>query len=152
MDSQVKAFEAQMEVAARLDRPVSIHAVQCMGQLLASLAKLKKSHGLPPKVYFHAFSGKPATVDQLIALCGTRPGQVYFGFAAVINFRSPKTAEVIRKVGLDRLVLETDHEDAALVPDSMELGIDLISKALNEPRETVIERTTRNAFNLYGLA
>jgi Tat protein secretion system quality control protein TatD with DNase activity len=34
----------------------------------------------------------------------------------------------------------------------MELGIDLISKALNEPRETVIERTTRNAFNLYGLA
>jgi Tat protein secretion system quality control protein TatD with DNase activity len=76
---------------------------------------------------------------------------VYFGFAPVVNFRSPKTADVIRKVGLERLVLETDHEDAGRVLESMEQGIDLISEALNESRETVIDRTTQNAFDLYGL-
>lgn len=152
IDDQVKAFEAQMEIAARLQRPVSVHAVHSMGPLMMSLAKLKKTKlGLPPKVYFHAFGGKVGTVDQLLALCGTKPGQTYFGFAPLVNFRSPKTATVIRKVGLKRLVLETDHEDAALVPESMQEGISLIADALDLPREMVVEQTTRNAIDLYGL-
>ena len=141
-----------MEIAARLHRPVSIHVVQCFGPLMGALSKLKKSaHGLPPKVYFHAFGGKVGTIDQLLALCGKQPGQVYFGFAPVVNFRSPKTATVIRKVGLSRLVLETDHEDADLVPGSMEQGISLIADALHLSHDEVVEQTTRNAFDLYSL-
>jgi Tat protein secretion system quality control protein TatD with DNase activity len=151
MEAQVEAFEAQMAIAAKLERPVSVHAVQCMGPMLTSLTKLKKRKALPPKVYFHAFGAKVGTVDQLLALCGRKPGQIYFGFAPVVNFRSPKTADVIRKVGLERLVLETDHEDAGRVLESMEQGIYLISEALNESRETVIDCTTQNAFDLYGL-
>lgn len=157
MGDQIQAFEAQMEIAARLQRPVSIHAVQCFGPLMTSLSKLKKNQqqkrgaGLPPKMYFHAFGGKVGTIDQLLALCGTKPGQVYFGFSPVVNFRSPKTASVIRKVGLNRLVLETDHEDASLVPQSIEEGISLIADALNVSRDEVVEQTTRNAFDLYGL-
>lgn len=156
MDDQIQAFEAQMEIAARLQRPVSIHAVQCFGPLMTSLSKLKMTKqvgvaGLPPKMYFHAFGGKVGTIDQLLALCGTKPGQVYFGFSPVVNFRSPKTASVIRKVGLNRLVLETDHEDASLVPQSIEEGISLIAHALNVSRDEVVEQTTRNAFDLYGL-
>jgi TatD DNase family protein len=161
MDDQIQAFEAQMEIAARLQRPVSIHAVQCFGPLMMSLSKLKKMKnknpqtklgtGLPPKMYFHAFGGKVGTIDQILALCGTKPGQVYFGFSPVVNFRSPKTASVIRKVGLNRLVLETDHEDASLVPQSIEEVISLIADALNVSRDEVVEQTTRNAFDLYGL-
>jgi Tat protein secretion system quality control protein TatD with DNase activity len=152
IENQVKAFEAQMEIAARLRRPVSIHAVQCFGPLMVALSKLKKSsHGLPPKVYFHAFGGKVGTIDQLLAVCGRQPGQVYFGFAPVVNFRSPKTATVIRKVGLSRLVLETDHEDANLVPGSMEQGISLIADALHLSQDEVVEQTTRNAYDLYSL-
>lgn len=152
MESQVVAFEAQMEIAARLRRPVSIHAVQCFGPLMTTLAKLKKgTSGLPPKLYFHAFGGKVGTIDQLLALCGKQPGQVYFGFSPVVNFRSPKTASVIRKVGLLRLVLETDHEDADLVQESMEQGISLIADALGVSHEEVVEQTTQNAYDLYGL-
>lgn len=153
MDKQISIFEAQMELAAQYQRPVSIHTVQCMGQMLASLTKLKKSKiGLPPKIYFHAFGGKVGTVDQLLALCGNKPGETYFGFAPIINFRSPKTAEVVRKVGLERLVLETDHEDAGMVLSSMNKGIALIAEALNESHEIVIEKTTQNALDLYGVS
>mmetsp|Transcript_10141 Transcript_10141/g.15497 ORF Transcript_10141/g.15497 Transcript_10141/m.15497 type:complete len:293 (+) Transcript_10141:77-955(+) len=153
MDKQIEVFEAQMELAAQYQRPVSIHTVQCMGQMLASLTKLKKSKkGLPPKIYFHAFGGKVGTIDQLLSCCGTKPGKTYFGFAPIINFRSPKTPEVVRKVGLERLVLETDHEDAGQVLSSMDKGISLIAEALNESRDTVIERTTQNAFDLYGIS
>ena len=58
----------------------------------------------------------------------------------------------MQKVGLDRLVLETDHEDAAFVQESMRQGISYIAETLNVDETTVIETTTRNANALYGLS
>jgi Tat protein secretion system quality control protein TatD with DNase activity len=67
------------------------------------------------------------------------------------DFRSPKTLQVIRHIGIERLVLESDHEDAVLVPDSMEAGIDYLAEALQVNRDTLVERTTRNALQFYNL-
>jgi Tat protein secretion system quality control protein TatD with DNase activity len=154
MEQQVEAFRLQMELAARLDKPVSVHGVKSFQQLMEVLAELKtsKTKKLPPKIYFHAFGGKAGTVDQLTALCGRESGRVYFGFAPVINFRSPKTAEIVRKVGIDRLVIETDHEDAARVPESIVEGIRFLSETLEMKEQEVIDKTTANAFDLYGLS
>ena len=105
---------------------------------------------MPSQMYFHAFGGKLGSVDQLIAAC--KGSEVYFGFAPIINFRSHKTADVIRKVGLDRLLLETDHEDAACVPESVESGIRIIAEALGCSEQDVIEKTTANAFHFYRLS
>jgi Tat protein secretion system quality control protein TatD with DNase activity len=197
MSNQIEAFEMQLEVAVRLQRPVSIDVVQAFGPLLNTLAKFQKRtflekdddahvgpcddagldqhchhrhrrrqhchHRLPPKLYFHAFGGKVGTVDQLVALCETKGEEnsdsklrttrkrLYFGFAPVVNFRSPKTIQVIQKVGLDRLVLETDHEESSLVPQSIDDGIAYIANALNVSRDEVVEKTTRNACDLYGI-
>jgi Tat protein secretion system quality control protein TatD with DNase activity len=154
MEQQVEAFRLQMELAVRLDKPVSVHGVQCYGTMMPILAELKtsKPHKLPPKIYFHAFGGKAGTVDQLTALCGRETGRVYFGFAPVVNFRSPRTAEIVRKVGIDRLVLETDHEDAACVPESIQACVRFLSETLEMDEQEVIDRTTANAFDLYGLS
>ena len=42
MEKQVEAFELQMNLAARLRRPVSVHTVQCFGHLMESLSRIKK--------------------------------------------------------------------------------------------------------------
>jgi Tat protein secretion system quality control protein TatD with DNase activity len=78
---------------------------------------------------------------------------VYLTFCAGTNedFRSPKTADVVRKVGLDRLVLESDHEDAQFVPKSIEDCVDFLASSLDVGEEEVIQQTTRNAFSFYGL-
>lgn len=152
VDKQVQAFRLQLELAARQERPVSIHCVRCFGPLMETLSTVKKQFQLPPKLYFHAFGGKLGTVDQLLSLCGRENGRVYFGFAPVVNFRSMKTSSIVRKVGLERLVLETDHEDAARVPQSIQDGIQFISEALETDEATVIAHTTANAFDLYGLS
>lgn len=154
MDRQVLAFEKQLEIAARLNRPVSIHSVQSWGPMMETLSRLKKKSktGLPDTIYFHAFGGKIGTVDQLTAICGRDQGRTYFGFAPIINFRSPKTVAVIQKVGLDRLVLETDHEDAGRVADSMQAGIQLLAEALETSEDEIVQRTTKNAFDLYRLS
>ncbi len=151
VEKQVEAFRLQLELASRLKRPVSIHCVRSFGPLMETLSKVKKTHGLPPKLYFHAFGGKSGTVDQLVALCGREAGRVYFGFAPIINARSPKTPELIRKIGLDQLVIETDHENSALVPGSIQKSVQMLSEALGEAEDVVIETTTKNAFELFGI-
>ena len=84
---------------------------------------------LPPRIYFHAFGGKASTATQLIRTLEkprkrrklkipnnknkhsssnfkSETTKVYFGFAPLVNFGSPKTTEVIQTVGINRLVLE----------------------------------------------
>lgn len=149
IEKQVEAFRLQLELAHELGRCVSVHSVQCTGPLMETLSLMKRRKTFPSKFYFHAFGGKAGTVDQLIALC--KPQPVYFGFAPSVNFRSHKTAELVRKVGIDKLLLETDHEDAALVPGSMQDGITFIANALNVSPEDVVRQTTMNALEFYGL-
>jgi len=68
------------------------------------------------------------------------------------DFRAPKTAEVMLKVGLERLVLETDHEDSALVQESIQQCISYIAETFGVDERAVIETTTGNAKILYGLS
>ena len=104
-EAQLLVFQKQLELAAKLHRPVSIHCVHAQGALFTILRQLKY---LPPKIYLHAFGGAPGTVEQLIR--DRRFGRrLYFGFASCINLRSPKTKAVIAMVPEDRLLLESDR-------------------------------------------
>ena len=67
------------------------------------------------------------------------------------DFRSPKTAQVMQKVGLERLVLETDHEDAALVQGSTRDGMQFLAQTFDVDEDTVIQTTTWNAHTLCGI-
>ena len=131
------------------------------------------SRVLPPRIYFHAFGGKAATAIQLIRTLEKikpnkkkrRPGRqqpkpprpttkVYFGFAPIVNFQTKtqaKTLDVIRTIGIQRLVLETDHDDVTQIQASLDQGVDLIAAALQMAPEDVIRRTNRNVRELYNL-
>lgn len=58
---------------------------------------------------------------------------------------------MIQKVGIERLVLETDHEDAIYINSSIDECIDFLANVLALSRESVIQTTTHNALALYGL-
>jgi TatD DNase family protein len=179
MEEQIIAFEVQMHIAAMLKRSVSIHVVRSWGPLMDALRRVKTSRMklkkeqkmlrreqmkrndnniivheeddilvLPPKIYWHAFGGKAAVVGQLDAICRDY-SETYFGFAPVINFRSPKTIDLIREIGINRLVLESDLEDHSEVLNDIEANIDFISAALDMKHQDVIDKTTQNAYNLY---
>jgi Tat protein secretion system quality control protein TatD with DNase activity len=124
------------------------------------------------KIYFHAYGGKLNTVLQILALCEGKSHtkksttttnivtatttissttKCYFGFAPCVNFRSPKTVEIIRYIGISRLLLETDLEDVSLISNSINDGIQYIATALDLDTTTVIEQTTKNAMEFYNL-
>lgn len=151
MDRQVVALSLQLEVAARHQRPVSVHCVQAFGPLWQVLSNAQKRHTLPPKLYFHAFGGKVGTLKQLLALLCRNKTVCYFGFAPIVNFRSPKTVDLVRHIGLDRLLLESDHEDASLVVDSINECVSFYAQALGIDEQAVVDQTTRNAADFYEL-
>mmetsp|Transcript_22551 Transcript_22551/g.27656 ORF Transcript_22551/g.27656 Transcript_22551/m.27656 type:complete len:502 (-) Transcript_22551:183-1688(-) len=181
MENQIIAFETQLHLAAHLEKSVSIHAVRSWGPLMDTLRRVKakriktkkdlklnkisddrkggegpRGEGrkvikvLPPKIYMHAFGGKPSLVDQIDAICKD-VSETYYGFAPVINFRAPKTGDVIRKIGIDRLVLESDLEDYNIVICDLKSNVRYIADALGMEFDEVLERTNENARKLYGL-
>ena len=118
-------------------------------------------HLWPPKIYFHSFGGKSGVIDQIDALLGRSitsehgdcilGSELFFGFAPVINFRSPKTKEIIKKVGIDRLVLETDLEDYSGVIDDLHRNVEFVAEALGIEAQTVVEKTLENSRRLYNI-
>lgn len=186
MPIQVSAFERQLEIAADLGRPVSIHTVKAWKELIDTLeavsirrggakpkrgqkrnrngkkqeTKTKPSNAcsgkrlLPPKIFFHAFGGKPGVINSILATCkrgGLDPeNDVFFGFAPCVNSRAPKTPEAIRTVGLHRLVLETDREDSSHLWEDLQKGAEVAAEALGVTVEEVAEATYKNSERLYG--
>jgi len=147
MKKQQEIFECQLSIASEMDRPVSIHVVRAWGPLFESIKRVKSRSGLPKQMYFHAFAGKPMTLNQLEKAC--KGSDLLFGFAPVINFRSNKTFEVIKCAGIDRLVLESDLEDSSRVFEDLQIGADAIAKSLGLDLNEVIERTFNNAKSFY---
>ena len=169
-DPQRPVFRAQLALAAAYGRAVSVHAVQCWGALQEDLrAQAAAPAGLPPAVYLHAFGGKAGVVPSLLAIerqynagvarerpaadRGAAPGptRFWFGFAQCINCRSPKTPDVIRAVGLERLLLESDREGAGPVPAELAGMAEIMAQSLNVSVGQVLAQTARNAALCYGL-
>ncbi len=147
--AQREVFIAQLTLAADLELPVSIHCVHAHGDLQQLLSEAPR---LPPALYLHAFGGARGTVEQLIR--AKRYGaRLYFGFAACVNLRSPKTLEVIQAVPEDRLVVESDQTSPGEVARELSVMLERYAEARGwDGVEEAAYRTARNARALYAAA
>jgi len=102
--NQLECFHAQLALAAELERPIAMHCVKAYGDV-GDIFRARET--MPPRVLMHSYGGTAAFLVGLTRMkrWGAR---FYFGFSAVVNLRSPKTAAVIRAVPADRLVIESD--------------------------------------------
>ena len=178
MEIQQKAFEQQLYIATELERPVSIHVVKAWGELFDSLdnvrdkmrqkylkecnvgneskqsTKKKPKHRLlPPTIYFHAFSGKAGVINSILAACekgNVSRENVFFGFApAIPNFYTAKTPTIMKQIGINQLVIETDLEDSTNVWNDLQRGVEGIAKAVDLDACQVAYITYQNSKRLY---
>lgn len=109
LDLQLNAFERHMELAAELERPLSLHCLKAWHHLIPLLKQFKGS-GIA--VQLHAYSGGPEQIDMLAHL------GCYFSFTgAITRDNSQKLRASIVRVPKDRLLLETDAPDIPLQID-----------------------------------
>lgn len=147
---QIEVFNIQLGWAKERQMPLSLHIRNAYEEAIPVLKKYDHS-GL--KGVLHCFSG------------GIQEAQwgIRFGFAlgvgGVVTFKNNKLQEIVKEVGLQHIVLETDAPYLAPVPyrgktnESSYIPIiaQKVAEVTGESIETVMEVTTENAKRIFNL-
>lgn len=99
---QRSAFAAQLELAARLKRPVALHGAKCWGEVVKACLPYR---GRIPAFLFHGFSRSGGLLPDIVALNGF----VSVG-PAVCNDHAVNYRRLVAEIPSDRLLIETDSD------------------------------------------
>lgn len=141
-DTQKKVFSQQLELAAKLDKPVIVHSRKAEKQVIKSLDSANQK-----KVVLHCFCGKLKLVKK------ARDFGFFFSVPANIT-RSQQFQLLVKTVPLDQLLTETDSpylspfknktNEPAFVKESVKKIAEIKNKTLPETCEKLI-----NNYNLF---
>ncbi|MBQ9659915.1 MAG: TatD family hydrolase [Bacteroidales bacterium] len=149
---QQEAFRVQLELAAAWDLPVNIHlrdATEDFFRIMADCTRLHLRGNL------HAFSGSAETFRRLQRL----GGDWYVGIGGVVTFKNAAVAQAVKRIPLDRILLETDAPYLTPVPHRGERNesayLPLIGAFVAQLKgvspEEVAATTTANAKRLFAI-
>ena len=105
---QKEVLRLQLELAARMDLPVNIHLRDATDDFFAVLEECR---GLRMRGNVHAFSGSWETFVKL-----QKYGDWSVGIGGVVTYKNAKVAESVKKIPLEKILLETDAPYLAPVP------------------------------------
>jgi TatD DNase family protein len=95
---QRQIFEAQLQLAAEVDRPVVIHCREAVDDTLAVMKSFPKIGAV-----FHCFTGTRDEARRIL------DAGYWLGFTGVITFRkNDELREIVAMTPIDRLLVETD--------------------------------------------
>ena len=106
-----EVFEAQLALAFELNRPVVLHGAKCWGQVVATIRKLTTHDSQLTAFLFHGFSRSDGLIPDIVKLNGF----ISVG-PAVLNDHAVNYRALVKKIPLDRLLVETDAVVGARVP------------------------------------
>lgn len=146
-DKQREVFCKQLEIAEKLKLPVVIHSRDSINETYEILKKYKVSGVI------HCFSGSLEMAKKFISL------GFLLGIGGVVTFKNSKLFEVIEKLELTNIVLETDSPYLTPEPNRGKTNessnipyiAQKIAKIKNIPLEKVAKITTENAIRVFDL-
>ena len=103
-EEQIEILCKQLKLAEKLNLPVIIHSREATGDMLSILKKFNV------KGVIHCFNGSVEVAKEYIKL-GYK-----LGINGVITFKNCKLIDVIKTIGVDNIVFETDSPYLAPVP------------------------------------
>jgi len=168
-NEQIKLFKAQLELAVELELPVAIHAREAKEETMEVLEGLKERN--LPKGVFHCWSedkeflryvlGKGFCVSfcgNVTYLSGPTSEQSRLKSRTVSDER-PSLRELVRRVPLNKLLLETDAPYLAPEPlrgrlnepKNVKITAKFMANVLGTKINTLINQTTKNSLCLFRL-
>ena len=104
---QYRAFHQQIELALHYDLPVVIHSRDSMKQTMGVIRDHQKGK---LRGIFHCFNEDEESAKEIISL------GFYMGIGGPLTYKNSKLPAVIRNIGLENIVLETDAPYLPPVP------------------------------------
>lgn len=146
-DEQIKIFTSQLNIAEEFKLPVIVHNREATEDVLNILKKYNL------KGVIHAFSGSYETAKEFIKL-GYK-----IGVGGIITFKNSKLKEVIQKIDINDIVLETDspyltpepNRGKKNDPTNLKYIAKYIAETKNISYEEVINITSNTAIKLFDL-
>lgn len=105
---QLMAFEEQVRWSVETRLPLMIHCRKAQNEMVHILRRYQKD--LPGGV-FHCFTGNEKEAEELLSF-----GNFVLGIGGVLTFKKSNLPETLKKIPLNRIVLETDAPYMAPVP------------------------------------
>ena len=147
---QVLAFRSQIEWSIDLGLPIVIHTRNAMQQTV-DIVKEYAPKGL--RGIFHCFSGSYETACEII------DAGFYLGIGGVVTYKNSGLVDVLSKIDLKHLVLETDAPYLTPVPfrgkrnesSYLKYVVEKLAAIKNCPVEMVATITSANAEKIFGL-
>ena len=146
-EDQRRAFEAQLELAARSGKPAVVHAREADDDVAAILRNHPKAVAV-----LHSWSS-----GENLFRTGLELGH-YFSFSGMVTFRGWRDDEAVRRVPPDRLLIETDAPYLAPVPhrgkrNEPAFVVEVarqIATVRDRSLEEIERQTTQNAVRVFG--
>lgn len=130
LKKQRTCFEKMLELAEELNLPVSIHSRDAEEDIVDRLCSWKLG-GI-----MHCFRGNEKQAEKAVES----------GFMISVSpVKSRKTKKVIKNVGLDSIVVETDAPYIGKSLDDIFASISIVSEVLSVSKREVIDTTEKNA-------
>tara|TARA_Y100001968_G_scaffold286463_1_gene287228 strand:- start:137 stop:895 length:759 start_codon:yes stop_codon:yes gene_type:complete len=144
-DIQKKIFIEQIELANSLELPVVIHNRNSDDDLYEILKKYR------PNGVIHCFSSDINYATKILKI------GVLLSFTGIITFKNSTLDDVIKKIDLSKIMVETDSPYLTPIPyrgkrnepSYVELVAKKIAEIKNISLEEVAHHTTQNALNLF---
>lgn len=147
---QKAAFIEQASWAINNNLPVAIHSREATHELINIIKNenLSKLRGI-----FHCFSGDEAQANELINM------GFYLGIGGVATYKNSTLPNVLKAIGIEKLVLETDspylppvpyrgkRNETSYIPIIAEKLAHIFDISINE----IAEITTNNSKEIFGI-
>ncbi len=147
-DIQQTAFEAQLKRVEQCHLPVVIHTRDAEPETLDILRR----HPVARGGHVHCFTGTPEMAESLLEL------GFHIGFTGIVSFKkAANVREALRRVPLERLLIETDspflapkpHRGKRNEPAFVVHVAEAIAEVKGVPVADIATHSTRNFYRLY---
>lgn len=146
-EKQIDVLNRQLKFAEVHNLPVVIHSREATGDMLNVL----KQYNL--KGIIHCFNGSVEVAKEYIKM-GYK-----LGINGVVTFKNCKLIDVIKEIGVDNLVYETDSPYLAPVPFRGQKNdpsytnyvVDFVANDLGVAREELVEISNKNIKDIFDI-
>ncbi len=145
IDKQKELFKRQLDIAEKYNKPVVIHTRDAFLDTYNILKEYKLSGVI------HCFSASLESAKMYINL------GYYLGIGGVVTFKNSKLKNVIKEIGLNNVIFETDSPYLSPFrgeknePCNVKTICEYVSDLLEIPFDEVAKITSFNANNLFNL-
>ena len=145
IERQKEVFEYQLKLAEKYNLPVEVHTRDSIDDAYEILSKYKI------KVDIHCFTYDEAWAKKII------DKGYYLGIGGIVTFKSSDLIDVLSKVGIDNIILETDSPYLSPIrgeqnePANIKIIAEFISNKLGISQEILEEKSYKNLTDLFDI-